>query len=164
MNARRGLLLLAMASLLGGCGGKVVVAPPPPEPAAIQLQVAAGADVNPDRQGRPSPVVLRIFVLNDAVAFDKASLEQMSDNARDVLAGTMLGENRLLVRPGEQQTLTLEVPPAARYLVATAEFADALGSTWRAKLPIDAAAVPSGGFTLAVERNQIRLQPVAAAR
>lgn len=155
--------LLAFA-LLAGCGGKVVVAPPPPAPKPLTLQVTAGDDVNPDRDGRPSPVVLRVFVLADAVAFDKASLEQLSDDARTVLAGTLLGENRLLVRPGEQRSLTLEVPPAANYLVAMAEFADALGSTWRAKLSIDAATVPSGGLNLAVERNQIRLQPVAAAR
>jgi type VI secretion system protein VasD len=161
MRARLGLMV-AMGLLLAGCGGKIVIAPPPPPPAPppdIQLQVTVAADANPDRSGRPSPVVLRVFVLADAVAFDKASLDEMSGKPKDVLAEALLGENRLLVRPGERPQLTLSVPPAARFLGVTAEFADALGSTWRAKLPVDPAAAPKGGFTLAVERNQVLLQP-----
>lgn len=156
---RRHFLAATIAALLAGCGGKVVIAPPPP-PADLQLQVSAAADVNPDGSGRPSPVVVRVFVLADAVAFDKASVDEMSGQPRDVLAAALLGENRLLLRPGERQSLTLAAPPAARFLGVTAEFADALGSSWRARVPLDPAAAPKGGFNLAVERNQVLLQPV----
>lgn len=156
----RHLLVTFVAALAAGCGGKVVVAPPPPPPADLQVLLAAGQDVNPDGTGRPSPVVVRVFVLADAVTFDKASADEMSGQPRDVLAAALLGENRLLLRPGERQTLTLAVPPAARFLGVTAEFADVLGSNWRAKVPLEPAALPRGGFTVSVERNQVLLQPV----
>ncbi len=160
MHVRRLLMIGVLVGLLQACGGKIVIAPPPPPPPAADfaLQIEVGADVNPDLSGRPSPVVLRVFVLADAVTFDKASLDELSGKPQDVLAAALLSEQRLLVRPGERKTLTLVASPTARHVGVTAEFADALGSGWRARLPVDPAAPPRNGLVVVVERNKVLLQ------
>ena len=51
------LLVFAMMALLSACAAP----PPPPEPEILGLEILAAVDVNPDREGRPSPVIRAIL-------------------------------------------------------------------------------------------------------
>src|SRR5262245_62038716 len=53
------VLVLVMAGCLSN----------PPKPSNVKLTLRAAADVNPDGNGRPSPVVVRIYQLKTDTAF-----------------------------------------------------------------------------------------------
>jgi type VI secretion system protein VasD len=59
------LLSIVMLALLSACAS----APPKPDP--VDMQITATADVNPDMQGRPSPVILHIIELSSTEQFNR---------------------------------------------------------------------------------------------
>ena len=63
------ILAVAIMALLGACAGA-------PKREKLDMQVSATADVNPDMQGRPSPIILHIMELSSTEQFD--GLDYMS--------------------------------------------------------------------------------------
>ncbi|NOR19510.1 MAG: type VI secretion system lipoprotein TssJ, partial [Xanthomonadales bacterium] len=51
------ILMVTTMILFSGCGGA-------PKREEVGLQISATADVNPDLQGRPSPIILHVLELN----------------------------------------------------------------------------------------------------
>ena len=54
-----GLMAITTVLMLSACAGA-------PKKDKLGLSITASADVNPDMQGRPSPVILHIFELSSA--------------------------------------------------------------------------------------------------
>jgi len=134
MPPGRGLQVLvcgAVIALLAACGGAPALAPAPAA-RTIEVSLAATGDLNPDATGRPSPVVVRIFVLKDAGGFLSASFEQLTTNPVEPLGESLLSQARQIIRPGEAGVLQLKIDPAATHLGVMAEYRDSIGSQWRA--------------------------------
>lgn len=124
---------IAMSWLLAGCGGGVpLLAPGPPKPMDVEVSLVAAADVNPNRQGRASPIVVHLFVLKDSGAFDDADIDTLTGDPATALGAALLAHEQRIVRPGESALVTLKIDPAATYVGTAAEYADALGAQWRA--------------------------------
>jgi type VI secretion system protein VasD len=125
------LLCSVLLGLLAGCGGAPSLAP---APAARTVEIAfkATADLNPDSSGRPSPVVVRIFVLKDSGSFLSASFDQLTTTPGESLAEALLSQERQIIRPGEAGVLQVKIDPAATHLGVVAEYRDSIGSQWRA--------------------------------
>lgn len=65
----RALAMLAVLALLAGCS----TLSPYSRLTKLDLALSAGERVNPDLNGRPSPVVVRLFELKHPVAFENAT-------------------------------------------------------------------------------------------
>lgn len=89
--------------------------------AAINL--SAVTDVNPDMDGRASPVVIRVFKLTDARQFQREDFLNLYENAEQRLGNDLLDVVILKeLVPGESRKELIELTPDTRYLGFMAEY------------------------------------------
>ena len=119
-------LLVLTFTLLPGCGSA------PAKPTPTKAVITASADVNPNHEGRASPVHVRIFQLKEEGAFMDADFWSLVDKEQQTLAGSLLQRLEQNLAPGERKELELEIDPQASVLAVMAEFADYRDATWRA--------------------------------
>jgi len=134
-------VLAVLVAMLTGCAHAPPPPPPPPQPLDVQVRVVAAADVNPNRNGRPSPVFLRVFELRDSSKFLNAQFDDVTLRADATLAGALIGREERMVEPGATVLLALKIDPQTRLLGIVAEYSDLANSRWRATSP-----APVGGL------------------
>src|SRR5258706_1089055 len=98
---KRGIsALLIFAALLAGCsffGSKPVA----PKQTVLEMNVTAGPTLNPSVQGRPSPVVVRVFELKNPASFDDADFMSLYEREREGLAADLVARDEFVITPGE---------------------------------------------------------------
>jgi type VI secretion system protein VasD len=94
--------------------------------------LSASNDTNPDINGRPSPVVLRVFQLRSDSEFGRADFFALSLHEKDVLGASLIAVEEFELRPGEHLETRIPLSRDARYIGAIAEFRDINGAQWRA--------------------------------
>lgn len=118
--------LIAFASLVAaGCGSA------PPKPAVAKAQIVASADVNPNQEGRASPVHVRIFQLKEDGAFMGSDFWALVDKEQETLAASLVQRLEFDLSPGESKEFELKIAPEARVLAVMAEYADYRNAQWR---------------------------------
>lgn len=146
----RHVLVLAFACLLPfgviGCGG--ADAPPPTR---IEANLVASEDVNPNLQGEPSPLVVRLYELKAETAFANAGFFQLYDDASTVLGGDLQDRSDFVLRPGETVSFTRNLNPETRFLGVVAAYQDLDKATWRTLMPVP----PEETTTMTVALNRL---------
>ena len=158
------LALVGLVAAAAACGK----APPPPAlPPAMTIAaaaeakikapmtVAASADANPDSNGRPSPVVIRVYQLKTDAAFAGAEFFALFDDEQKVLGPELISRDEFVLAPAERRTIDVALAAETRFVGAVAAFRDIRNSEWRVLLP-----TPKKGLTVAVERTRIHLSAV----
>jgi len=114
------ITLFALAGLLSGCSfwGNDLA----PQ-LAINLQAAA--NINPNVEGKPSPVEVRIYQLSDSQAFSQADFIQLYNDAQGVLKAELLIARQLAsVLPNESRKEVIPMAAETKYIGVIAGFAD----------------------------------------
>jgi type VI secretion system protein VasD len=119
------VVALATAMLAAACGSA------PPKPASAKAKITAAADVNPNAEGRPSPIHVRIFQLKEDGAFMNADFWSLVDKEQDTLGPSLVQRLEQDLAPGETREFELKIAPDARVLAVMAEFADYRNAQWR---------------------------------
>jgi type VI secretion system protein VasD len=134
---------IASAALLAACRSAPPPAPPPPPPKPIDvaISIVAAPDLNPNRNGRPSPVFLRVYQLRNASKFLNADFDDLSMRADATLAATLIGRDERMVEPATTTDLALKIDPETQLLGVIAEYSDLANSQWRGASP-----APGGGL------------------
>jgi type VI secretion system protein VasD len=130
-----------------------VVQPAPPVQVAIALE--ASARVNPDPSGRASPVVVRVYELKSAVAFEAADFFALLEREQQAIGPELVGRDEYQLKPGERLLFARPLRPGTRVIAATAAFRDMERATWKAVLPIPTA--PPQGVSILLDGRQIRI-------
>lgn len=136
--------LMALALLLAGCASLS----PYSELTKLQLTLNAGDQLNPDLNGRPSPIVVRLFELKHPVAFENADFFSLYERAKESLAPDLVVSEELELRPGEQLALRLSVEPGSRYVGVLAAYRDLDQTQWRYVIQITPQALNNASLTL----------------
>jgi type VI secretion system protein VasD len=131
-----------------------VVAPPPPVKAKATVTIRTTADTNPDDNGRPSPVVVRLYQLRADGAFRDADFGALSRQDQTALGQDLLRRTDYTLTPGSRRQVEFELPEQAGALCAVAEFQRLDQAVWRACLPL-----PAEVIVVTVESNRIVLAP-----
>jgi type VI secretion system protein VasD len=107
---QKGLILFCMILVISACGlfNKKKAPPPPPEPTSVVIEFEAAGDVNPNGEGRASPVGVRIYQLKSYSAFGKANFFALYDNDEGVLGGDLIGKQEIMLMPNERRTVFFE--------------------------------------------------------
>jgi len=141
------LLSIVMLALLSACAG----GPPPKE--ALDMQINATADVNPDMQGRPSPVILHILELSSTEQFNRLDYMGLTQPSGAGLGADLLGKNQMVLQPGETKTLPMELNPQTTAIGLVAGYRDIDNAAWRKAIPITQGSTK--GISITLEQSQI---------
>ena len=140
------LLVVAMLGLLSACAGA-------PKRENLGLQISATADVNPDMQGRPSPIILHVMELNSTEQFNRLDYMGLTQPSGAALGPELLGKNQVVLQPGESRTLPLELNPMTTAIGLVAGYRDIDNAVWRKIVPINQG--KTKGISITLEQTQI---------
>ena len=119
-------MLIISAGMMVGCSStasRVAV------PYAIEL--TADEQVNPDMNGRPSPVQITIYELTSSNAFGSRDFFALQSNPQAALDKELLNTEQVVLRPGETKTLHYPGSTMARMVGIVAAYRDLEKSQWR---------------------------------
>lgn len=126
------LALLAALLSLTGCAALS----PYSDMTKLDLTLNGSDELNPDLNGRPSPIVLRLIELKHPVAFETADFFSLYQRPKEALSPDMVVLEELELRPGEQREMKLSVQPGSRYVGVLAAYRDLPESNWRVVIPL----------------------------
>jgi type VI secretion system protein VasD len=132
--------------VLAACGSA------PPKPVPTKLAIVVSADVNPDGDGRPSPVVVRFFQLRTDAEFSGAQYFQLYDHEKEVLGASLISRDEFPLAPGAQRVQDLPVSPDARFFGVMAGYRDP-AAQWRAVVP-----VPPKSLKQIIKENRVTIK------
>lgn len=165
--ARSVTCLLGLVLVCAGCGKApppppaakppeapvTIVAPPEakPEPKVkASMVIVSSAETNPDRNGVPSPVVVRVYQLRRDVAFNRVEFLELFDDEKKALGADLITSDEFVLAPSERRTLDVVLAPDARFVGALAAFRDYRTAQWRAIVP-----APSTTLSVSLERGRV---------
>lgn len=144
MHLSKILPALATTLLLAGCSALS----PFSTMTKLDLTLTASDRLNPDLNGRPSPVVVRLFELKHPVAYENADFFSLYERARETLAPDLVSSEELELRPGETVELRLAISGDGRYVGILVAYRDLPHVRWRYTLPVAATQLTEANLTL----------------
>lgn len=135
---------LLAVSMLSGCladlavavGQKVIEKALEPGPTRLDAEVTATQDINPDIDGKPSPVQVRIYELAADANFNRSGFFALFDNDQAALGQEMKGREEMVLKPGQQLKIEREYKEGPKFIGVIAAFQDIDNATWRAVQPV----------------------------
>lgn len=141
-----GILMTTTMVLLSSCGGA-------PKRENVGLQISATADVNPDLQGRPSPIILHVLELNSEEQFNRLDYMSLTQSSGAALGPDLLGKTQLVLSPGDNRNLPLELNPLTTFVGLVAGYRDIDNANWRKSIPITQG--DTKGISITLEHQSI---------
>ncbi|MEB0079622.1 type VI secretion system lipoprotein TssJ [Pseudomonas sp. CCI3.2] len=123
----KALSVLAALLLLAGCS----TLSPYSTLTKLDLTLTASDQLNPDLNGRPSPIVVRLIELKNPVAFENADFFSLYERPKETLTPDLVTSEELELRPGESLDLKLSVDSGSRYVGVLAAYRDLPETKWR---------------------------------
>jgi type VI secretion system protein VasD len=121
---------LVAAAALANCAGA------PPKPAQVAGTIQASAQLNPSASQRPSPLLLRVYELKTAAAFNGADFMALYQRDQAELGAELLAKEEFMLSPGESRPYAKTLSPDTRFIGVIAAFRDLEHARWRALVPI----------------------------
>jgi type VI secretion system protein VasD len=100
-------------------------------PNEVQLEIEASDRVNIDENGRSLPTRLRLYQVSDLSPLEHASFDDLWTRPQEVLAGTALSSQELVIYPGQVVVHRFKRNDKADYVVGIAVFREPEGEAWR---------------------------------
>ena len=141
MKTFKWILICIVAGVTGAAGvgcstiDKVFEDKPP----KAVIRISSDPDINPDMNGRPSPIVLRIYALKSDDIFNNADFFALYENDASILGNDMTGRDEMQISPGDNASMEKELTMDTRYVGVTAAYRDLDNAIWRGVIetPID---------------------------
>ena len=122
-----GLITLTVLVACGG-GGPTMI--------RLNSDIQAAQDLNPDPNGRPSPVVVRLYLLRSVASFENADFYSLYERENATLGNDLIAREEFDMQPGETRTYENEIEDTTRYLGVIAAFRNIEKARWRASAPV----------------------------
>ncbi|ARD22753.1 MULTISPECIES: type VI secretion system lipoprotein TssJ [Shewanella] len=149
MKLKLGLYQALLASvLLINTGCKTINAV---VPAYTDITFSASADINPDINKRPSPVVVKIFELSSRTIFDNQDFFTLYESAESVLGPDLIRKDELELQPSEIHEYPMSLGQNTRYVGVIVAYRDIDASRWRSVVEVD----PTGYDSVTVNIEKI---------
>lgn len=128
---------------------------------AITMQLTAASQINPDIKNRALPVLIRIYQLSQADAFNNATFHQLWLNDDQTLGASLVKRQEIIVNPGGTQTVQIVPENNAHFIGIIALYRNPKHSQWRLiqVMPGKVAAVMST-IHIALSDKMITFSPI----
>ena len=143
-------VLILMGIALTGCFTKE-----PPPPSVLVAKFLTSSHLNPNADGAPSPVIVRLYELKSAGNFMGNDFFSLYDDDSTVLADDLIAREEMRFNPNETKTINRELDPKTRHIGVLAAFRDLDESSWRAVAKITEH--ETNAFTILLGRNEISI-------
>lgn len=131
----------AVAASLGGTLAALALAcstvnvpATPPKPCDVQtvtLNIYSAEDVNPNENGNPRPVLVRLYQLKNDVKMENAPYDDVYANDKAVLGDDLVKSDELEVFPNDLVEVKFERAKEAQFLAGVAFFHSPKGNSWK---------------------------------
>lgn len=117
--------VLASAGLLGGCGvfGS--------SPTSLVAEITVDKGTNPNLEGQPSPVVVRLDLLRAKEAYNAAEFTPLYTQSKTVLAQDLVSSQEMELRPGDTRTVEIKDAKDATVLGILVAYRNIEPAKWR---------------------------------
>jgi len=104
---------------------------PKEEAAELQVLIVVSRSVNPDDSGRAAPIMVRLYELKSATAFQSADFFTLHDDDRKAAGADVLAVDEFILRPGGTETIRRKANPSTKAIGVLAAYRDLGKSVWR---------------------------------
>ena len=111
--------------------------PWPKFPTKIDSKILASFEINPDANGRPSPLVIRVYELKSQGSFNDADFFKLYDEEEATLGGDLLTRAEFELSPGEGREIAHKAHEQARYFAVVAAYRNIDNAQWRASTALE---------------------------
>jgi len=98
----------------------------------INITFEASADLNPNAEGRPSPLVIRMYEFEDVKAFKEADFFALYDNENETIGKFILAKDEVEIKPDTKHYIKRRTKPKAKFIGILAAYRDLDNARWRA--------------------------------
>lgn len=126
------LIFLILAVGLSSCSINVKKPKTPCTTAKITIDIKADEKINPNQQGNPSPVVIKIYSIQSAAAFNQASFFELYNLSSDNSIEKNNNIYTTVMLPNSTKKITLTIQLPFKSIGAIAAFQNLNLTTWRA--------------------------------
>ena len=131
----------------------------PPKPTLVAATLQAGAASNPDLRKRASPLVVRVYELRSAAAFEDADFVSLYERDQATLAAEMIGREEFVLRPGESRSWDKVAAPDTKFIGVMAAFRDIERARWKSIVAIK----PGVKNTVTIRADDVAIEAKAVA-
>ncbi|MEN8668440.1 MAG: type VI secretion system lipoprotein TssJ [Alcanivorax sp.] len=124
------IVVIALSLWVGGCAYFMS------DLTKVDMRIVAGGDVNPDDNGRPSPVVVRVVELKSPAVFESAEFFALYQNEAQTLGSDLVATEEFEFKPGDVQDLKFALKPESNYVGVLAAYRQLEKANWRLVLPL----------------------------
>lgn len=107
-------------------------------PAPYTVVIVADKDLNPDRNGKATPVQVKLFRLRSATAFNGGDFFTLYEKDDQILGSELVSKETLILQPGETKTVLGKAGSDERLLGVFVAYRDIEKSVWRGLAPLPA--------------------------
>ncbi len=98
----------------------------------LDAKFIASKNLNPDLDGRPSPVVVRFYELKSLSIFDNADFFALYEQDKSLLGEDLVRKEEMRFLPGETLDYLRELQPDTRFIGILVAYRELEKSHWRA--------------------------------
>lgn len=102
-----------------------------PKPATVSGNIEAAAGLNPSVTQRPSPLLLRIYELKSAAAFNQADFMSLYQADQATLGAELITREEVMLQPGEARPFAKKLSVETRFIGVVAAYRNLEQATWR---------------------------------
>lgn len=124
----------------------------------LDLNVQSTHDLNPDQNGRPSPVVVRLYSLVSPANFENADFVALYQNERQILGADFIRREEKNFQPDERFAAQIEFNERANFIGIVVAYQDIEQSKWRMVLPLERGSHNYLSLKLTANSIQLNLQ------
>ena len=108
----------------------------PPPSTEVTGTLQAAANVNPSASKRPSPLLVRVYELKSATAFNNADFVSLYQRDQAELGTEMVGREEVILNPGDSRPMNKLTAPETRFVGVFAAYRDLDHAKWRSVVAI----------------------------
>lgn len=131
--------LMSMMSVLAVLAGCTTVGKTLDLDTEFEVSFVVDENINPNDEGRASPLKLRFYELKDLTTIKNANFIDLYKDDKKILGASLL-KTRILnpFTPGESRKENFIIDPTAKYIAVFAEFIEYEGAKFKLAIPAEA--------------------------
>ncbi|MTI42572.1 type VI secretion system protein VasD [Roseibium hamelinense] len=133
-----------------------------PEPTPVTVQLFADDNVNPNENGDPAPIVVRVYELKGMTAFNNGEFFEFADDDTKLLGGDLIGKQEYELTPGEKKDYDRSISSEATHIGVVAAFRDIQSAQWRDSIELEAE--KKNEFVIYLTSLAVRIQKLRRRR